>query len=205
MASKEVKAGAAFVELIVRDNKLSAGLRAASKRIKAWAAETKKYLQGIGTGMLNFGRSGLAIGALAGGGLLSMTKSFADTGDKIEKMTHRTGMSAECLSELGYVARQCGTDIGTLEGGMHKMQKLMLDAANGSQGAVDKLAALGLSYQQLAKLSPEELFEVLIDRLGNMDEATRAAHAMQIFGNSAAQLMPIGCASTITVAVVGTQ
>ena len=55
MPSSEVKAGAAFVELFVKDNKLSQGLRAASAKIKAWAASTKKALQGLGTGMMKGG------------------------------------------------------------------------------------------------------------------------------------------------------
>jgi len=202
MSSKEVKAGAAFVELFVKDNKLSAGLRAASKQIQRWAKDTKKYLQGIGTGFLNAGKWGLGIGGAIGGGLFAMTKSFADAGDQVEKMSHRTSMSAEFLSELGYAAQLCGTDIATLEGSVKKMQMLMLDAAQGSQGAIDKLAALGLSYQQLAKLSPEEQFEVLIDRLGHMDEAHRAALAMEIFGKSATQLMPMIHAGTEEIAAM---
>ena len=189
--SQTVQAGAAFVELVVRDNKLSEGLRAASKRIKQWAADTKKYMQNIGKSLMSFGAKGLGVGAALGGGLLAMAKSFADTGDAIEKMSHRTGMSAEALSELGYAAQQCGTDIGTIEKSVQKMQSLMHEAGRGSQGAANKLAALGLSYQQLAKLSPEEQFSTIIDRLGQMDEAHRAAHAMDILGKSASQLMPL--------------
>jgi len=189
--SQTIQAGAAYVELFVRDNKLSEGLRAASARIKKWAADTKKYMQSIGNSLMSFGAKGLGVGAGIGGGLLAMAKSFADTGDAIEKMSHRTGMSAEALSELGYVAQQCGTDIGTVEKSIKKMQMLMQEAGRGSQVAIDKLAALGLSYKQLAKLSPEEQFAAIIDRLGQMDEASRAAHAMEILGQSASQLLPL--------------
>ena len=200
MASKEVKAGAAFVELVVKDNKLTQGLLAASKRIKAWAASTKKYLQGIGSGLMNAGKWGLGIGAGIGAGLFAMTKSFADAGDALDKMKDRTGMTTEFLSEMGHVAKKCGTDIGTLEKAIRKQQTLMLDASRGSQSAINELAELGLSYQQLARLSPEKQFEVLIARLGQMDEAHRAAQAMKLFGTSAQQLMPMINAGTKGIA-----
>ena len=190
-SSKEVKAGAAFVELFVTDNKLSAGLRAASKRIAKWAKDTKKLLQGFGQSIMFKGGVIAGLGTGAFSGLFAMAKQFGDAGDAVDKMTHRTGMSAEALSELGYAAQLCGADIDVIEKSVHKLQKLMLEAEQGSQGAVDKLAALGLSYRQLARLSPDEQFEALIDRLGQMDEATRAAHAMEIFGKSAHQLMPM--------------
>ena len=186
-----VKAGAAFVELVVQDDKLRAGLRAASAKIKKWAQDTQKYMKSIGKSLMGFGTKGLALGGAIGGGLMAMAKSFADTGDAIEKMSHRTGMSAESLSELGYAAKQCGTDIGAIEAGTRKMQTLMLEAGRGSQAAADKLAALGLSYKQLAKLSPEDQFMAIIDRLGQMDEASRAAHAMNVLGKSASALMPL--------------
>jgi hypothetical protein len=191
MASQEVKAGAAYVELFVKDNKLSAGLRAASKRIQQWAKDTKKYLQGIGTSFMNFGTRGLMLGAGLGGGLFAMAKSFADAGDTIEKMSQRTGMSAEALSELGYAAQQCGADIGAVEKGIQLMGKAMFEAQHGSQGAIDKFAQLGLAYQQLAKLSPEEQFATIIERLGQMDESKRAVYAMSLFGKSASQLVPL--------------
>ena len=200
MASKEVKAGAAYVELFVKDNKLSAGLRAASARIKKWAASTKKMMQSIGTSLMNFGTRGLMLGGAVGGGLFAMAKSFADTGDAVEKMSHRTGMSAEALSELGYAAQLCGTDIGTLEGSIHKMQMLMLEAGRGSKAAVEKLSALGLSFGQLAKLSPEDQFAAIVERLGQMNEADRAAHAMNLLGKSAHQLMPLINAGTKGIA-----
>ena len=200
MSSKEVRAGAAFVELFVKDNKLAQGLRAASARIKAWAASTKQYMQSIGRGLMSAGAMGFGVGAGIGAGLFGMTKSFADAGDQIDKMSHRTGMSARFLSEMGYAAQQCGADIKALGSGVRYMQMLMLDAGKGKQGAIDKLAALGLSYKQLARLSPEKQFETIVARLGQMDEARRAAHTMNIFGRSASSLVPLINAGTHGIA-----
>jgi hypothetical protein len=37
---------------------------------------------------------------------------------------------------IRYAASLCGADLGTIEGSVHKLQKLMLEAGQGSQGAL---------------------------------------------------------------------
>lgn len=180
-SSQAIRAGRAFVELFADDTKLVRGLKAAEKRLKAFGAG----VQSIGTKLFGLGSAAVA-------SLLATTNVFAAMGDLFAKMSARTGLSVESLSELGYAAEQSGADLATLEGGVRKMQKFLVDAAEGSATAEQTLSRLGLSLADLGSLSPEQQFELLADRLSQIqDPAIRAATAMEVFGKTGTSLLPL--------------
>jgi len=176
----KVKAGEAFVRLSL-DDELEAGLQKAGKQMKA------------------FGKS-VAIGgaALAGIGVAIVTpivaaaKNFADFGDNLDKVSARTGIAVESLSELGFASEQSGASIADLEKGIRGLQRGMFDAKRGTGEMLFALEELGLKYEDLKDLSPEDQFELIGDRLaGISDDSIRAAVAMKAFGKSGSALLPL--------------
>jgi len=162
-------------------DKLTAGLRRAQKQLEAFGAG----LRSIGTRLAG-------IGAAAITGLLGTAKVFSDMGDVLDKMSIRTGVSVEALSELGYAAELSGADLETLESGVRIMQRTLSEAAQGSSTAVDALDRLGLSAAELAGLSPEQQFKVLAERISKVADPTlRAAIAMDVFGKAGTKLLPL--------------
>jgi len=179
-SSSGVRAGRAYVELNVSD-KLTKGLRAAQKK-----------LQAFGEGVRALGMKFITFGGAVVAGLAATTKVFASMGDHLAKMSARTGISVEALSELGYAADQSGTDLDTLEASLRKMQKTIVDAATGSKGAIDALAMLGLTVEDLNSLSPEQQFKLIADRLSKISNPTvKAAAALELFGRSGTALLPM--------------
>ncbi|MHB1158238.1 MAG: phage tail tape measure protein [Phycisphaerales bacterium] len=180
-SAQGIRAGRAFVELFADDSKLVRGLRAAEKKLKAF-----------GNSIRNLGLKMMAVGAAVVAPLAASGKYFSDYGDSIAKMAKRTGLSVEALSELDFAAGQSGTSLESLEKGVRKMQKTLVDAVAGSKEAVDSLADLGLTVQDLADLSPEQQFKLLADRISKVEDPTRrAAIAMSIFGKSGTELIPL--------------
>ncbi|MBX3384152.1 MAG: phage tail tape measure protein [Phycisphaeraceae bacterium] len=178
--TRGIRAGRAFVELGVSD-KLSAGLRRAQKRLEAF-----------GQGLRSAGTRLAGIGAAAVTALLASVRVFSSMGDVLDKMSLRTGVSAEALSELGFAAEQSGADLETLENGLKFMQRSLVDAAKGSASAQQALSLLGLSVEDLAGLSPDQQFKRLADRLALVtDPALRTALAMEIFGRAGTKLLPL--------------
>ncbi|MBI5864317.1 MAG: hypothetical protein HZB38_07405 [Planctomycetes bacterium] len=178
--TKGIRAGRAFVELGVSD-KLTKGLRAAEKRLKAFG----EGLRSIGTRMA-------AVGAAAVTALFGSAKVFADLGGDIEDVADRTGVSVEALSELSWAAHLAGTDLETLEGSVRKMQKFIVAAAGGSEGAREALSRLGLTVEELINLNPEQQFKRIADQLSKIQDPTlRAALAMEVFGKSGTALLPL--------------
>ena len=176
-----IRAGRAFVELFADDTKLVRGLRAAQKKLQAFGASVRS----LGTQL--FG-----VGAAIVAPLAAATNVFAGMGDRLAKMSARTGISVEALSELGYAADQSGADLTSLEGGVRRMQKFLLEASKGSQTAEFALGKLGLRFADLEQLSPEEQFTLIADRLSRVEDPTRrAALAMEVFGKSGTALLPL--------------
>jgi hypothetical protein len=179
--AKGIRAGKAFVELFADDSKLVRGLRRASARLKAF-----------GEGVRNIGLKMAGLGAAVIAPLAGAAKSFADMGSKLWDMSKRTGVSVEALSVLGYAAEQSGAEIESLEVGLRKMQKTIVDAASGSTSAQESLALLGLTVADLAGLSPEQQFKLIADRIDQIADPTlKAAAAMEVFGKSGTGLLPM--------------
>ena len=180
-SSQGIRAGQAFVELFADDSKLVRGLKAAEKRLKAFGAG----VQSIGTKLFGLGAAAVAP-------LLGAANVFNEFGSQLDDMSQRTGISAEALSALGYAAKLSGTDLETLEGGVRKMQRFLVEAAQGSKSAESTLSRLGLRLSDLGRLTPDQQFELLSDRISKIkDPAIRAATAMEIFGKTGTALLPM--------------
>jgi len=181
MASQRgIRAGRAFVELSLRD-KLSRGLKRAQRRLKAF-----------GAGVRQAGLRLIALGAAALVPLGIAIKVFAKAGDELEKMSRRTGIGVEALSELGFAAEQSGADLATVEKGVKTMQRAIVDLGRGLSTQVDAFGALGLTLKDVQNLKPEEQFKIIAERLSKVEDATtRAGVAAQLFGRAGTKLLPV--------------
>ncbi len=153
--------------------------------IGAKVGNVGKRMQSIGTGTAAIGAGVTGLGAAVVGPIVGMAKAFADTGSAIADASARTGASASSLSEIGYAAEQTGTDLGTVENGMKKLQ---VNIAGGSE----EFAKLGLDLKDLQSLSPEKQFETVGKKIAEIDDpAERAAAAVKVFGKSGTSLLPL--------------
>lgn len=188
MSTKGIEAGKAFVKVDVDLSQLKKKL----SQIDASFKELGGKISGIGSGIAKVGAATTAIGTAALGGIVALSTRFAGLGDILSKAHDRTGIAASSLSELGYAAEQSGTDLGTVEKAVSKMQRGIIEASEGSKMIAESFGALGLSAEQLKKLSPEDQFLAVGKAIGEIKDPTeRAARAMQIFGKSGTQLLPM--------------
>ncbi len=181
MSAKGIRAGRAYVELLADDNKLTRGLKRASTRLKAFGA----HVGGVGRKLAMLGGAALAP-------LIATAKVFSSFGDQVAKMSKRTGLSVETLSELRFVASQTGTEFASLETAFRKMQRGIYDAGRGLSTQTEALDDLGLKFKDLKNLSPEDQFKLLSDRLGKVTNDTKqAALAQMLFGRTGTNLIPM--------------
>ncbi len=179
--SGSIRAGKAYVELFADSSRLIKGLRLAERKLRAF-----------GNNIRNLGLKMTALGAAVTLPVLKAARSFSKMGDQVAKMAKRTGLSVETLSELRYVASQTGTEFESLEMAFRRMQRSIYDAGRGLSTAVDALADLGLTFEDLKDLSPEEQFKLLAERLSLIEDPTRRAGiAMSLFGRSGTNLLPM--------------
>jgi hypothetical protein len=110
------------------------------------------------------------------------TSEVAAYGDQIDKASQKMGISAEAYQEWDAILQHSGTSIDAVGRGMITMSKA---AASNS----DAFQKLGISEEEVANLSQEDLFGKVISGLQNMEEgADRTALASTLLGGSAKEL-----------------
>lgn len=114
-----------------------------------------------------------------------MITGAAEYGDTIDKMSQKMGMSSDAYQEWDFVLQHCGASIESLK---PAMKTLATAAENGS----DAFAKLGLSQEQIAGMSQEQLFDATIAGLQNVtDETQRTYLAGKLLGRGATELGPL--------------
>ena len=182
--SGDIRAGGAYVEVTCEGSKLEAGLKNAESATQKFQRKLDGWSVAVGAAM-----TAAFVGAAKA--LNSFFGSMIDRGDALDKMSQRIGISVEGLSKLSQMAQLCGSDMGTFEGAITKLQKSLEGAAQG--GAAQQMAfqRLGLSITDLKAMSPEEQFLTVSKAMGGLtDQSERTAMAMELFGKSGTQLMP---------------
>lgn len=124
--------------------------------------------------------------------LYELTSQTADYGDNIDKMSQKLGLSTDAYQKWDYVIGLAGGDIDSMSAGFKSMTNILADAQNGTESAIDKFTALGISMEDIQNLDSEQMFEKVVASLQNMDDQTqKAAAANDMFGKSGQNLMPL--------------
>lgn len=128
----------------------------------------------------------------AGKKIWSMANDVSAAGDEIDKNSQKIGISREAYQEWSYVFERSGANIDGLQKGMKKLSGVITDAAGGSKSAAEKLAAVGLSIDDLNGKSQEEQLSIIVSALQGMEEgAGRTAAATDLLGNSAVDMAAV--------------
>ncbi len=153
-------------------------------------ADTAGFHAGIG-GILG-GLAGLAAAFI---GVQKVVEAFSEAiemGGRLHDLSTRTGETAGNLAILERAFDNTNVGAEKLGPAIAKMQKSMVDMAQGSKEAVSAYTQLGLSWEDLKDKSPAEQMELIGQRLSAIENpALRAEVAMKIFGKSGAELLPI--------------
>jgi len=183
MATNNIKAGRAYVELGADRSQLKRDLAAATSVFNKFGAS----IQSIG----------LQIGAVFSGGIIAASvfkasRAFADAGSKLDDLANRSGASVEALSELALAAQMSDTSIESVGDGIRKMQVFLVKAAKGGKEANATLATLGVNLEDIAKLSPEDQFTAFAEAISKIDDpALKTSMAMEVFSKTGAELIPL--------------
>lgn len=179
MSSRAIEAAKAFVRITGDTSGLS----------RAFSSVTS-MLKGFGGSVLS-----VMSGSLLADGFTKATAAifdFASSGAAIDDIANRTGATTEAISQLKHAAELSGASIQDIEKGGRKLGQVLTDATNGSKSAAASLNAVGLSAEQLVGLSFEEQLKAVAEGLKTIeDPGARAAAAMDLFGKSGANLVPM--------------
>ena len=115
-----------------------------------------------------------------------------DLSGKLNDLSSRTGETAGNLLILERAFTNTGVSADAVGTSMNKMQKFMVDAAQGGAAQSEAMARLGVTMGDLSGKTPTEQMGVFAQRISSIqDPAQRAEAAMSIFGKSGGELLPI--------------
>ena len=160
---------------------------------------------GLSGGLANIGASvaglvnpftvGIAAVAAFGAGASAVASGLIDLESRVETLGNtadKLGVSFEFIQTLEEAGNRSGVSIDSVSTAFGKLQKTLAGADEESKTATAALAKLGISFTDLENLSPEEQIRLIADQLQGIDDpAKRTAAAMQIFGKSGADLLPL--------------
>jgi len=155
-------------------------------------ADTSGLEKGISSATSSLGKfakqAAVALGvAGAAGGFVAMTKAAIDNADALGKAAQKMGITVEALSRLQYAAQLSDVSLQGLQVGINALSRQM---AAGS----DAFNALGIAVKNsdgTLRSSVQVLGEIA-DRFAAMENGTtKTAIALDIFGRSGAELIPL--------------
>jgi hypothetical protein len=119
-------------------------------------------------------------------------RDIIELGGELSDLSARTGIAASSLLVLQQAYKDNGVEAGKVGTSINKMQKAIVDADRGLMTQKRAFDSLHLSTRQLLELSPEDQFNSISSAIANLEDPTKqAAAAMDIFGKSGAELMPL--------------
>ena len=144
------------------------------------------------------GGLGGALGALVplatGAGLITLAKNSMDNAAKMFDLSQKTGVSVEALSRFSKAAKVSGTDVEGVTKALVKLSKGLVEAKNGQGQAGEALKSMGISATDASgKLKDtDQIMLEISDRFKAMPNgAEKTALALQLFGRSGADLIPM--------------
>lgn len=158
-----------------------------------------KQAQGVQGGLGRMGQAAKGIGGLMGSllpaaaiaGVAALGKSAIDTADDLNDTSQRTGVAVESLSRFGQAAADSGSSIEGVAKGMGQLAKRITDPGSAASKALKGIGIATTDAQGKVRSLDAVMLDVA-DRFAKMpDGAEKSALAMQLFGKSGVELIPM--------------
>lgn len=158
--------------------------RVAFNSINRQLGDLKNNAAGLGRAL------GLAFSALSVGGVVAGLKSITNEMDRVSKAAQKVGTTTEALSALEYAAKLSDVSVQSLQTSLAKLARGLDDAKAGSGDAAKAFARLKIDPRTFS--DPADAMKAIAERFASMpDGATKTALAMQLFGKSGADMIPL--------------
>ncbi len=118
----------------------------------------------------------------AGRAVVALGKEAVESAGHIVDLSKKTGLTTDTIQEMQHVAAQTG---GSLDAFSQSAFQLGARISGGSGSVQAAVATLGLSFQDIERMRPDEQFNRIVAALGNVGvEQDRNALGMQLFGKT---------------------
>ena len=177
--------------ILTAEDKTGNAFGAVRGKLSGLADEAKAVASGVGALGAAFGvLGGVAAGAIS----VSALKGAVDMLDTLDDLSEKTGIATESLAALRYAGEVVGTPIEALATGVRKLSLNMAAAAGGGKEQAAAFTAIGVAFKNLdgsLRGSDAVLGDIASKFASFRDGPEKAALAVELFGKSGADLIPL--------------
>lgn len=171
-----------MAKLGLDDSSFNGQLDQDGEKMESWGSKAGKVASTVGKGVAVAATAVATATVAMGTAIVKGASEAAEYGDNVDKMSQKLGMSAEAYQEWDAVLQHSGTNIEAMQSSM----KTLATAAETDSAAFEKL---GLSTEEIANMSQQELFEATITALQNVGSETERTYlAGKLLGRGATEL-----------------
>ena len=154
--------------------KMSASFKSVGASVKG-AAGKVPILGGVLNGLLTPAGAVSAALGLTVGVLTKMVKGTLKIGRELGTLRETLGVSAEAIQIYRRAIEETNGDATAFDGTTLRLQRSIGDASRGLKETQDSFTNLGLSWEELSRLSPEEALKAVIGRVNEVQNPTDGA------------------------------
>lgn len=163
------------VLLAANTAQFSAGMRGAGADVGAFSRIITGMSAALGALGISFGVTQIA----------DWAKRVADAGDETKDAAEQLGITTEALTRMQFAAELNGSSTEALRTALGFLNKNLGQAAVEGNATSAMLDRLGIDFESLRQLSPDQQFATIADRIRLIPGAAdQAAAAVAIFGRS---------------------
>jgi len=169
-----------------------AGLEKSLRGVDAQAKKTSGAFSGLRTAASGIGGviAGL-VPAVGIAGIAALGKGAIDAADNLNDLSQRTGVGVESLSRFGAAAADSGTSIDEVAKAMGKLAKGIVDPASKVNDALKSIGVNSRDAQGKIRSVDDVMLDLAARFASLPNGAEKTALAMQIFGKSGDNLIPM--------------
>ncbi|MCC5808447.1 MAG: hypothetical protein JJU00_19125 [Opitutales bacterium] len=120
------------------------------------------------------------------------SRDILSFGADLDHMSQRTGVAVGDLSVLRQAFKDNGVEPQRAGKAVNDMQRRIADAARGISTGRQALRDLNIEVGELSAMAPADQFQLLSERIAGIENpAQRSNAAIQLFGQSGAELLPL--------------
>ncbi len=160
------------------------GLTKSEYQAQQWARNVEKGVELARASLVGLGAA--AVGAVA------IVNAQADKIAAFQDLADQVGDSAEAVASLTAASQLSGTSLDTVAAASVKLTSALAKTDDEAKGVGHALGAIGIELEAFRRLSPVEQLDAVAQALaGFEDGAGKTAVAVELFGRSGAQLIPM--------------
>jgi len=190
-----IRAGRAFVEIFGEDS-----------HVQRVLSRVETRLTSFGQGVTRIGAGLTAVGVGIVSPLFAAARVAGEYGGTILAASQKTGVWIEAIQELAFAASQAGSSLEGLTSGLKFLQRNLAAGAAGGHAAIALFKSIGLSVDELKRLTPEQQLARVADAIAAIDDpARRTSAAVRLLGRAGTELIPLFAGGSAGLAALRAQ